>query len=278
MPAKPMDEAEVSAVWRSYLVEGGFPDKVRQRRLFRLLPTDPRCKFCNAPFRGPGSVVCQVFYGKRPSKLNPRMCNMCENFAAEHQGGAEFELSMLFADVRGSTSLAEQMGTTAFTRLIDRFYKSATDVLVNSDALVDKLVGDQVTGLYVPGFAGQDHARTAIEAGKLLLAVTGHGDDDGPWIPVGVGIHTGTAYVGAVGSRDGLVDITALGDAANTGARLASAAATAEIVVSEAAMNASGHEQTGLERRELALKGREQPLVVSVIRVQPFPGVQQPAA
>lgn len=260
-----MDEAQVSALWRKFLVDGDFREHIRQRRIFRLLPTDPRCKFCNAPFRGAGSVLCRAIYGKRPSKLNPRMCNVCEEFAAEHQGGAELELSMLFADVRGSTTLAERLGTTAFTRLINRFYKAATDVLVQSDALVDKLIGDQVTGLYVPGFAGAEHARTAIEAGKLLLTVTGHRDEAGPWIPVGVGVHTGTAYVGAVGSAEGLTDITALGDAANAAARLSSAAAAGELLVSDAAATAAGYDIQGLERRELRLKGRREPMAVAVI-------------
>ena len=106
-----MDDSELSEFWRRFLVEGDHPGHIRQRRVFRWLPTDPRCKFCNAPFAGPGSLVCKAFWGKQPSKMNPRICNVCETFAAKHQGGAEIELSMLFADVRGSTSLAEQMGT-----------------------------------------------------------------------------------------------------------------------------------------------------------------------
>lgn len=262
-----MDEVEVSVLWRKFLVEGDFREHIRQRRIFRLLPTDPRCKFCNAPFRGVGSVMCRAIYGKRPSKLNPRMCNVCEEFAAQHQGGAEIELSMLFADVRGSTALAERLGTAAFTRLIDRFYKAATEVLIGSEALVDKLAGDQVTGLYVPGLAGAEHARAAIEAGKLLLTVTGHSEEAGPWIPVGVGVHTGTAYVGAVGSADGLTDITALGDAANAAARLSSEAGVGELLVSDAALTAATYGAEGLERRNLALKGRQQPMQVAVVRV-----------
>ena len=130
---------------------------------------------------------------------------------------------MLFADVRGSTALAEQVSPTEFSRLISRFYKVSADVMVNSDAMVDKLIGDEVTGLYTPGLAGLDHARVAIEAAKLLLTVSGHTDKEGPWVPVGAGVHTGRAFVGSVGSEQGLTDITTLGDAPNTAARLASA-------------------------------------------------------
>ena len=262
-------DAEIEEGWRKFLETGEFTSEIRQRRIFRHLPSEPRCKFCNAPFHGPGGVLCRVLLDKGQSKMNPRMCNVCEQYAAHNLGGAEIELSMLFADVRGSTTLAEQMGNTEFSRLISRFYQVSTDVMVHSDALVDKLIGDEVTGLYVPGFAGADHAKIAIEAAKLLLTVTGHVDAGGPWVPVGAGVHTGEAFVGAVGSAQGLTDITTLGDAPNTAARLASAAATGEIVVSDDAARAAELNTSGLESRSLELKGKAEPVAVHVIKVQP---------
>ncbi|MFQ5942551.1 MAG: adenylate/guanylate cyclase domain-containing protein [Anaerolineales bacterium] len=201
--------------------------------------------------------------------MNPRLCNICEHYAAKNLGGAEIELSMLFADVRGSTTLAEQMSTAEFSRLISRFYQVGTDVMVHSDALVDKLIGDEVTGLYVPGLAGSDHARMAIEAAKLLLAVTGHSDASGPWVPVGAGVHTGEAFVGAVGSEQGLTDITALGDAPNTAARLAGSAGVGEVVVSDQAAHAAELDTHDLERRSLELKGKSEPVIAHVIKVKP---------
>jgi len=262
-------EAEIEEGWRSFLERGEFKSEIRQRRFFRHLPSEPRCKFCNAPFHGPGGLLVRALLDKGPSRHNPRLCNVCEHYAAENLGGAEIVLSMLFADVRGSTTLAEQMGTTEFSRLISRFYEVATDVMVNSDALVDKLIGDEVTGLYTPGFAGPDHARVAIEAAKLLLTVTGHSDPEGPWVPVGAGVHTGEAFVGAVGSKRGLTDITALGDGPNTAARLAGAAAIGEIVISDDAAVAAKLDVEGLERRSLELKGKAEPVAVRVIKVQP---------
>ena len=259
-------DARVEDGWRSFLEKGEFRSEIRQRRFFKHLPSEPRCKFCNAPFH---RVLCRVLLDKAPSTLNPRLCNVCERYAAANLGGAEIELSMLFADVRGSTTLAEQMSTTDFSRLISRFYQVATDVMVNSNALVDKLIGDEVTGLYVPGFAGKNHARVAIEAAKLLLTVTGHSDPEGPWVPVGAGVQTGEAFVGAVGSKQGLTDITALGDAPNTAARLASTAAPGEIVVSEDAAVAAELDTTHLESRSLELKGKAEPVSVNVIPISP---------
>jgi adenylate cyclase len=266
MTQKPSQDALVEEYWRTYLTTGEFEKERRQRQLFRLLPGTPRCKNCYAPFQGAGSTVVRVFFGKHPSNLNPQLCNVCEQFARQKQGGAEIELSMLFADVRGSTTLAESMNPTEFSRLINRFYSTATQVMVNSDALIDKIIGDQVAGMYVPGFAGQEHARRAIEAGQRILQATGHNDPHGPWIQLGAGVHTGTAFVGSLGSDEGTTDITVLGDAANIAARLSTSAGIGEILVSDSAYTAAGLEPGNLEQRSLELKGKSEPLNVWVVR------------
>jgi adenylate cyclase len=78
-------------------------------------------------------------------------------------------------------------------------YATAFQVLVAHDAFVDKFVGDEVIGIFVPALTKAFHAREAVAAGLELLVATGHGSDD-PWIRVGIGINTGVAYVGAVGT------------------------------------------------------------------------------
>ena len=172
---------------------------------------------------------------------------------------------MLFADVRGSTSLAEGMTPTEFGQLISHFYSVSAAVLIDHEAIIDKLVGDQVTGLFVPGLAGPEHARRAITAAKEILRSTGHADADGPWISVGAGVHTGTAFVGAVGVSGGSTDITVLGDAANTAARLSSSAREGEILVSDAAFAAAQLPFGDLEPRQLELKGKSEPVSVRVL-------------
>src|SRR5207244_7467114 len=101
---------------------------------------------------------------------------------------------------------------------VDRFmgpvYDTATTILVNDDAYVDKFVGDEVIGVFVPAMATEFHARQAVESGQQLLHETGHADPDGPWIPVGVGLNTGVAYVGSVGTGED-TELTALGDEVN---------------------------------------------------------------
>ncbi len=254
--------------WWRELLSGGNPVlPFRQfRRLFGLLPDNPRCKFCHGPFEGPGAVLMRLI-GKRPSGLTPQLCNQCEAMARTLPGGAEIELSMLFADIRGSTTMAEQMSPLEYSQVINRFFVTATEVLVNTRSLVDRLVGDQVIGLYVPGFAGRSHARLAIEGAKELLMKTGHTDPDGPWVPVGVGVHTDIAFVGAVGTEGGATDITVLGDAPNTAARLSSTAAAGEILISERAYQAANINDMDLERRELTLKGKVEPVGVRLLTV-----------
>jgi adenylate cyclase len=174
---------------------------------------------------------------------------------------------MLFADVRGSTRLAEQMSAREFSQLINRFYKVATHVLVQTDALVDRLMGDEAIGLFIPGFAGPEHPRRAIEAAQDLLKLTGHRDPKGPWIPVGIGIHTGPAFVGVVGEVGTTQDFTALGDNVNITARLASEAGPGEILISDALYEAANLDREDLERRQLELKGKSELTGVRVMRL-----------
>jgi len=269
MGEKSEQDLMVERFWRAYLTTGDFVKERRQRKFLRWLPGDPRCKNCYAPFQGTGSIVARLVYGKQPSKLNPQLCNVCEQFARKFQGGAEIELSLLFADVRGSTSLAETMSALDFSKLINRFYNTATQVMVRSDALIDKIIGDQVSAMYVPGYAGQAHAQRALQAARDILEATGHSHPEGPWIPLGVGVHTGIAYVGSVGSEGGSSDITVLGDAANTAARLASSARQGEILISDAVYTAAGLDLGELEKRQLELKGKSQPVLVHVLSIAP---------
>lgn len=189
-------------------------------------------------------------------------------FCHKYPGGAEVELSMLFVDARGSTNLAERLSAAEFSRLMNRFYTAATEVLIKTDAFIDKLVGDEVIGLYLPLFTGPNHARAAVQAAQELLRVTGHTNPTGPWLPVGVGVHTGIAYVGTVqGAEDSVSDVTALGDNVNIAARLASKAGAGEALISEAAYAAAGLNLGNLEQRQLELKGKSGPVGVRVLQV-----------
>jgi adenylate cyclase len=207
--------------------------------------------------------------GLGPWDKNPKYCRGCYQDIDANHGGAEIELSMLFADVRGSTTIAEGMAAVDYAALLNRFYEVAARVLIGHEAVVDKFVGDEVVGLFVPGMAGLDHAAKAVESAEALMQATGNGSPAGPWIPIGAGVHTGVAFVGAVGDA-GVTDFTALGDAVNTAARVASAAGAGEILVTDRAADGLALPAT-LERRHLELRGRAEPVDVVVIEASPRP-------
>src|SRR5688572_3796566 len=196
------------------------------------MPKSPRCDICYMPFNGIGGKLSRLFWDVEPSKLNPHICNLCETFAEEYHGGVELEISMLFVDVRGSVALAENTPLNEYRKLINRFYHAVTEEFYRSYGFVEKLIADEVAGFFVPGFAGKEHAKVAIETGKRIMKAMGYGSPSGNWLPVGIGIHTGIAYVGTVTPEGGGADIAMLGDSVNTTARLTSLAAAGEILVS----------------------------------------------
>jgi adenylate cyclase len=242
---------------------GEHPALAASRRLFRRVPSSPRCNVCFAPFGSIGGALLRRRGYGRWAK-NPNICRRCiVEMGTVGVRGAEVEMSMLFADVRGSTELASGMSAAEFSARMNRFFAAATTALLDASALVDKFVGDEVVGLFVPVVAGRDHAGRAVEAAQALLR--GVGFDDDPWVPVGVGVHTGPAFLGLVGEGE-VADFTAMGDNVNLTSRLASAAGAGEILVSRAASEAAGVAGSGVART-LTLKGIAAPTDVEVLRV-----------
>lgn len=253
-------------IWRMIL-HGKVPGLQRFRQLYRLLPADRRCKNCYVPLSGFAAPLMRLM-GRRSYDKNPRFCNWCMWLGRVYPGGTEIELSLLFADVRGSVSLAETMSAAEFSRVMSRFYDAATHVLIRTDAFIDKLVGDEVIGLYIPGYAGRRHARKAVHAAQRLGRAMGYGTPAGPWLAIGIGVHTGAAYVGTVQGTEGAVtDFTALGDNVNIAARLAAKAEPGEALISDAAYAAADLNLEYLERRRLELKGKADTVGVRVLRL-----------
>ena len=144
--------------------------------MWRTVPSAPRCKMCTSPFGAPGGPVLRLI-GKGRWPGNPKYCAGCFKDLYRSRIGAEIECTLLFADIRGSTTLAETMRAADFRSLLDRFYATASEVLIEHEAIVDKFVGDEVIGIFIPALAGGDHARQAIDASLDLLRATGHGTE-----------------------------------------------------------------------------------------------------
>jgi adenylate cyclase len=256
----------MEAVWRGILL-GTEPRFRRTRKVMKHLPSPPRCQLCAAPFEGLfGPLMRRT--GRRPWSGNPKYCAFCFGVLETLRGGAEIDCTLLFADVRGSTTLAEGMTPAAFRQLMDRFYRVSSDILVEQDGIIDKYVGDEVVAIFIPALAQEAHASRAVTAAIALLQATGHGNAAGPWLPVGAGVATGVAYVGSVGSGDH-VEFTALGDIVNTAARLASAARAGEVLLTRPSVAKADLAVDGLAWRTLELKGKAEPVEAAVLTASP---------
>jgi adenylate cyclase len=181
--------------------------------------------------------------------------------------GVEIPVSLLFTDVRGSTAMGERMRPADFHAFLDHFYRLASDSILHHDGLVDKIVGDEVIGLFFGGVSGPAHAAAAISAALDLAerASRPGATPSGP-IPAGTAVHTGDAFVGATGPIGAVDDFTALGDVVNATARLAAAAGRGEVLVSRAAAEAAGTPTDGFERRTVEIRGRSEPIEVIILR------------
>ena len=256
MASNPIDP-KTEEMWQANLTRGH-----RAFVIFKHLPSEPRCKTCHSPFGGIGGTIVGRF-GFKPSRKNPNLCERC----CEHlpPGGAEVDLAILFADVRGSTELGQRMSASDFKELMSRFYLVTTRALIRHDAVIDKLIGDEVMALFIPGMSGQDYQRKAAAAALDVLTAVGYGSVDDPWIEVGIGIHSGRAFVGNVGPGT-MVDFTALGDAVNTAARLQGQAEPGEVILSEEIYAAVRDRYPNAGERDVELKGKAGRLKVRTLR------------
>ena len=168
-------------------------------------------------------------------------------------------MSILFADVRGYTTIAERMSSVETTALLHRFYQAASKALLANDAILGQIAGDEVMAIFVPGLAGREFPRQAVRAADALLRAVGYGTHDGNWLDVGIGICTGEEYVGNVGGG-GFKDFTAIGDTTNTAARFQAAAGGGEVVVCAATYRTVEETYPRAEARALQLKGKQVPV------------------
>ena len=263
-----VDELTTSG-WHELLMHGRvarelmLPGSRGIQALFKRLPGQLRCRICHVPFDGPAAKVASLTPGSKHSSFSMQLCRRCEVRARGEKTGADVEIASVFADIRGSTQLANEMTSLDYRNLIDRFYTAATDVLVASEAIIEKLVGDQVAAIFVPGLAGEGYVQRAVDAAREMQAAFGAGSRDGAWVPVGIGVHTGEAFVGVVGTMGGMTELTVLGDVPNVTARLAGAAASGEILITDAALGRV-RDVAPPETRTLQVKGRDDAVTVGV--------------
>jgi adenylate cyclase len=252
-PGEPLEPEDWEVVWR--LHEGGV-NQILQH-LFNHLPGTPRCAVCAAPFAGAGSHIAGPL-GYRPSRKNPTVCDVCVELAPP--GGMKMRTGVLFADIRGFTARLDGADPEEASLLLRRFYRCAEDVLF-PDAVIDKLIGDEVMALYLPELKQRtmdpdEIPAMMLEHGRELLRAVGYGSGEEPFVEVGVGIDIGEAFVGNIGER-ALFDFTAVGDVVNTASRLQGEAKGGQVVLSTRI--AEGLPSPVGTRVDLDLKGKAEP-------------------
>jgi adenylate cyclase len=249
---EPLEPEDWEVAWR--LHEQGLGGAVGA--LFRALPSSPRCGICGAPFAGVGRWVVGPL-GYRPSRKNPTVCGTCVEYSPP--GGMTQYVGVLFADLRGFTARFDGGDPQEASLLLRRFYRCAEDVLF-PDAVIDKLIGDEVMALYLPDLkpdmTREDVPALMLDQAVELLRSVGYRSDSEPFAEMGIGIDVGEAFVGNIGQR-ALYDFTAVGDVVNTASRLQSHAASGEVVLSDRVVTALAA-PVGT-RVELQLKGKREP-------------------
>jgi adenylate cyclase len=173
----------------------------------------------------------------------------------------KMQTGVLFADLRGFTARFDGADPEQASLLLRRFYRCAEDVLF-PEAIIDKVIGDEVMALYLPDLKKDidqaDVPALMLEHARGLLRSVGYGSGETPFVEMGIGLDFGEAFVGNIGQR-ALFDFTAVGDVVNTASRLQSQASGGEIVLSERVGRGLG-DPIG-NRELLALKGQAEPQV-----------------
>ncbi len=182
-------------------------------------------------------------------------------------GGEEREVSILFSDVRGFTTLCERRAAHEILTLLNRYLTRMTAAIEAESGVVDKYIGDAIMALFGAPLAAPDHPRAAVLAGmgmcRALDALNDELAREGePALDIGIGINTGVVVAGNMGSESRL-NYTVLGDGVNTAARLEGLSKQygCRVIVSESTMQRS----TGILFRELdrvRVKGKSQPVTL----------------
>jgi adenylate cyclase len=211
------------------------------------------CIICGTPFEGALGSLSRLF-GISRSRRSSRLCSRCDAHATEGNVG---EVSVLFADLSGFTSMTHELGPERAHEVVNAYLQMATEILVRHDAFIDKFVGDSVMAIFNAPIRRADHARRAVAAGLDIQAgMPGLSARFGRELKARIGIAAGPVRLGRLGSGDAN-DYTALGDAVNLSARLQERALPGEVLVESAAYEGLAADFPSMPIETLRVKGLE---------------------
>lgn len=220
------------------------------------------------PLRGVISAPFRAV-GVRPSRINPNTCTICETMFERVMKARQIAIdaTIVFADLRGYTTLSRVLSSDEVSSVLDAFYDEAAAAIWNRDGLIIKTMGDAVLALFNFPLSREDHPKRAVMAAKdlqetwagrceALRAELGHACEG--VVGIGIGIDCGEVNFGEFGRTHH--DLTAIGAVVNRAARAQATAAPGEILVTQAVQERSGLGLGAGEARDFALKGFAEPI------------------
>jgi adenylate cyclase len=250
-----------SELWHQIFAEG-HPVLAKKQARYGKLPGHPRCKLCDAPMGGFGGWLVRLT-GLHQSERNKNFCNACDGFMKAFPGGAEVTMSMMMVDVRNSVELSSRLSPSDFAKTVLAMRSAVSSALAHTDGFLLEYQGDSVFAVWPPGFVGSDHARKALAAADLVLTELRQLPQAAP---VGIGVHTGKAYIGTASTADGdMLSISAFGLDVNLLARVTHSAQGGEALVTPDVLRAAGRDPGSLATRTLDLKGISERTTVVVL-------------
>src|SRR6185295_16648053 len=182
------------------------------------------------------------------------------------KGGALSEITLLFSDIRGFTSMSESAAPQDIVRMLNEYFELMVDVIFQYEGTLDKFVGDEVIALFGAPVAMVNAELKAVQCALDMMTVlsefnrtrAAEGQHE---INIGIGINTGLVVTGAIGSSRAL-QYTAIGDAVNTASRLCSVAQAGQIILSEATFEKVADHVDAQILPVVKVKGKEQELQI----------------
>jgi adenylate cyclase len=201
---------------------------------------------------------------------------MLENPESFKLGGVNQTITVLFADIRGFTRLSEHAQPEKVVHLLNKYFSAMTDIIFAHGGTLDKYLGDGLMALFGAPTATPDDATNALNAAvamqRRVLSINEDLRDEGlPEVAIGIGLHTGEATVGYIGSER-RSEYTAIGDTVNTASRLESNSKGGQILLSDAAARAARSRYQLVPREPISVKNRVQPVPLFEVEWQKASG------
>ena len=187
--------------------------------------------------------------------------NLLEDETKLNLGGEEREVTILFTDIRGFTSMSENMEPEQVVMTLNEYFSEMIDIVFKHNGTLDKIIGDELMVVFGAPLAADDDTEralnTAIEMQNKIKELNNirKQRSEAP-VLVGAGINKGFVVSGNIGSRD-MMDYTVIGDTVNLGSRLCSAAGPGEIIVSKEVIKKQEDNFSFEELKPILVKGKK---------------------